>query len=138
MSDVGKFHQTFVNFTDYTELYSHVEKLLVEEFARPMPMPKLNFFKAYVMCMEVLRDITIKYCAPDGSGIPKEFGHVPQVEHPIHLRNIHSAYQYHSMTTTVVDRMTEIAKKKVNLNDLTCLRVMGQHCCHKYPLDPAL
>jgi hypothetical protein len=77
------------------------------------------------MCMEVMRDITTKYCAPDGSGILKEFSVVPLRDHPVHLRNIHCAFSYHLMAATLVDRRMEAAKKNAKLGDLTSLRVMG-------------
>jgi hypothetical protein len=73
----------------------------------------------------VLKEITLKYCAPDGSGIPKEFGFVPQMEHPIRLRNVHCAYAYHSLAAMFVDRKREAAKTNAKPTDLTSLRVMG-------------
>jgi hypothetical protein len=103
-----------------------METLLEADFSGPLPIATLNCFKAYKMCLEVWKIISLHYMAADGSGVPLEFADFADLERDAYVRNIHSSSFYHLTSASIVDKMMKTAKKgKVDFSEMGALRVMG-------------
>jgi hypothetical protein len=58
----ARFEHVLISFPDFTNLYQHMQELLMEGSEGTLPLAKLNCFKAYMMCLEVWADISKRYC----------------------------------------------------------------------------
>jgi hypothetical protein len=110
-SEAGQCDDVFNSFTEFSQLFRRMEALLEADFSGPLPIATLNCFKAYKMCLEVWKIISLHYMAADGSGVPLEFADFADLERDAYVRNIHSSSFYHLTSASIVDKMMKTAKK---------------------------
>lgn len=122
-SNIGKFEDVFHRFSEYPKLVDCMEELLKKDFAGTLPIATLNCFKAYRLCLEVWKEISIE-CSAVGEvseGFTDWSGLHPQEV----MGNIHTGMIWHISTAKMIDMWMGTSKGTVEFDDSRPLQVMS-------------